>query len=114
MSSRTRLALVAALLLGVTGCVSMAERTDITSVNEEDTGHYWVVASQEPEPGVLQVKLKLENLGNADRVVKDYVHQKVNLGYRQIRVDVIGPDDGADASPRRQMRWPGDVDYTVG
>jgi hypothetical protein len=106
--------LLGVVLVGSSACVSLADRTDQTAGNVEDTGQYSVLATQEPEPGVLHVTLRVENLAAADRVARDFVHQKLNLGFRAIRIDVIGPDDKPDAPARRQLRWPEDLDSTSG
>jgi hypothetical protein len=108
---RLRFAVAASTLVVSAACVSFADRTDQTAMNLEDTGDYWVLSSQQPEPGMLRVRLKVERLEAVERIAKDFVHQKANQGFRKIRLDFVGPMDEADSPARRQLRWPEDVDY---
>jgi hypothetical protein len=73
--------------------------SDQIAMNSEDSGA-WQVISERRTDNILVTRVRVERLASAERVAVKVLQQQKNLGYADVRVEVLGPDDSDTASPR--------------
>ena len=80
-------------------------------MNTADTGPYETLSEQQPEPGVYEMRVRVQNVDKATEIARDIVHQMAVKSPRAVRIHVFGPGDPAEGAPRRTIKWPEELDY---
>ncbi len=99
----TRWLLAGLLVLGTTACWYP---TDQTAHNAEDTGYYEVVRERTAPDGRLELRVRAENLDEADRIARKLVELKKATNSRVGKVDFIAVRDPEDGPARRTIQNP--------
>jgi hypothetical protein len=95
----------AALLAASTITAGCADRpTDIQASNTEDTDGYTVLAERQ-DGGALHVRIRLDNLDDANRVAEKVIEQKKRLNYARMTLEFVGREDPPDGPARRTRTW---------
>jgi hypothetical protein len=105
------LVLIVAVVVAIGAC--RAPRQDQTAMNTADTGPYETLSQQQPEPGVYEMRVRVQNVDKATEIARDIVHQMAAKSPRAVRIHVFGPGDPAEGAPRRTIKWPEELDYRV-
>lgn len=103
------LLLTVALVVAIGAC--RAPRQDQTAMNTADTGPYETLSQHQPEPGVYEMRVRVQNVDKATEIARDIVHQMAAKSPRAVRIHVFGPGDPAEGAPRRTIKWPEELDY---
>ncbi|HEY8550249.1 MAG TPA: hypothetical protein VIL35_09860 [Vicinamibacterales bacterium] len=84
------------------GCVE--RETSVSATNFENTEGYQVIA-EEPDGRALRMRVRLQDLDDANTVANKLIEQKKSLAYERITIEFIGREDPEDGPPRRTRSW---------
>jgi hypothetical protein len=91
------------LLLAATAC---AYPTDQTARTREDTGSFEVVRERTAPDGRLELRVRAENLDEADRIARKLVESKKSANKEIAKVEFIALRDPEDGPARRTVQNP--------
>lgn len=100
----SRLCIVALASLGVAGCdtsssYDLTSMSDQIAMNSEDSGAWQIIGEQRTD-NILITRVRVARMASAERIAIKILQQRKNLGYADVRIEVIGPDDPNTATPR--------------
>lgn len=82
--------------------------TDLNAINARDTGQ-WHVLHTDLRDGVLTMRARADNPSQAAHIAAKLVQANKNMGYRDIHIQVLGPDAAENAAPLAQASLLGDA-----
>jgi hypothetical protein len=102
--------MLAAVVLVCAGVTTACDRADVPSdpvaQYSDDTGRFEIVRERAAPDGRLEIRVRAENLDQADRIARKLVATKKSSDKKIALVEFIGMRDAEDAPSRRQVANP--------